>query len=279
MNSLFDRAKQERLARAFHQLHHSDSLFVIPNAWDAVSTRLFEEAGFPAIASTSSGISWSLGYKDGEHTPPELMLTVLSRMAKNTRIPVSADIESGYYHQSLDELSTYIGRLIEGGIVGVNLEDTKDQPKGLNVVEQQILRIKRIKEVGEEKGVPLFINARTDAMDLDISLEEKIKIIKERAAAFKQAGADGVFVPFISDLDTVKKIKENVELPLNILMNENLPVNKLRALRVNRISLGSKPILASMHLLRNMSKELLESEKWPSIFTTDPNYPEVNSWF
>lgn len=271
---------QAEKARIFQQLHHSSELLVLPNAWDCVSAKLFEEAGFPAIATTSSGISWSCGYKDGEHIPPKLMKEVLGRMAQCVEVPVTADIEGAYFHDDLNAFSNYIKGIVQVGVVGINLEDIHAAKEGLNDLDHQIEKIKIARKAGEEMGVHLFINARTDAMDLpETSLREKTIIALKRAEAYQKAGADGIFVPFVDNIDTVEKLKTGIELPLNILAHANLPVKKLKEFGVNRVSVGSKPILASLGFLQQLLGELKNDEEWPTLYTENPGYRHVDNWF
>ncbi len=280
MNYSFNPHKQSQLAEKLNQLHQASNTLVLPNVWDCVSAKLFENADFQAIATTSSGISWSCGYQDGEQIPTELMLRVLGRIAQSVEVPVTADVEAGYYRNDLTKFKQFITRLIEVGVVGVNLEDGDSTQGDLVSVVQQSELLKVAKQTALDKGVNLFINARTDAMmyttgDIDRKLEESVK----RANAFKQAGADGIFVPFVKDEQTVKALKKAIDLPLNILMTDSLSVKKLKTLKVDRISVGSRPILASMNLLTKIASELKTTDNWESLLTSSPNYGEANAWF
>lgn len=280
MNNVFDSNIQNELAEKFHALHHQDEMLVLPNAWDSVSAKIFEEAGFQAIATTSSGISWSCGYKDGEHIPPDLMIEVISRIAHSVEVPVTADIEAGYYGDDIDKFSKFISDVIEAGAVGINLEDGDSKIRSLVNIDLQIKKLKSVKEISKQKGVNLFLNARTDAIELaDGDLKTKIQVCIERAKAFEEAGADGIFIPFIKEIETVAELKSAIKLPLNILINDFLDIAELRKLKVNRVSVGGKPMLASLNVLRAIAKELKSGNNWNSLFVKDPNYREVNDWF
>ncbi|MCC7400255.1 MAG: isocitrate lyase/phosphoenolpyruvate mutase family protein [Chitinophagaceae bacterium] len=280
MANKFDPVIQNKLAEKFHSLHHAEEMLVLPNAWDSASARIFQESGFPAVATTSSGVSWSLGYKDGEHTPPELVIEVIGRMAGAISIPLTADIEAGYYGNDLDKFSKFIADVIEAGAVGINLEDADSHTKKLYDLDRQLAKIKAVKEVSRQKGVNLFLNARTDAIELAPGdLKEKAQACIERAKAFEDAGADGIFVPFVPDMETIAFLKKGIKLPLNVLMGNTLDVAELRKLKINRVSIGGKPMLATLEHLKKIAGELRSGNDWPSLFTKDLTYPQVNNWF
>ncbi|MBW7891874.1 MAG: isocitrate lyase/phosphoenolpyruvate mutase family protein [Chitinophagaceae bacterium] len=273
-------ADLNRLAEKLHALHHAEEMLVIPNAWDAVSAKIFEKSGFPAIATTSSGISWSCGYQDAEHIPPELMLEVIARIARVVKVPVTADIEGGYYRNDFQKLSAFIEGVIDAGAVGINLEDGDAVSGSLNDLEHQLEKIRLVKDICRKKGVNLFLNARTDAMVMARGdMKSKIQTCIERAAAFQSAGADGIFVPFVKEMDTVIALKRGIELPLNILIANTLDVGELRRWKVNRVSIGSRPILSTLHLLRNISDEMRSGNEWSALLTVSPDYAEANAWF
>lgn len=279
MEASFNRDRQNKLTKKFHALHHATETLLLPNAWDCTSAKIFEQAGFAAIATTSSGISWSCGYQDGEHIPPELMLKVISRITHQVSIPVTADIEGGYY-RDMDKFAHFINDLIEAGAVGINLEDIHSQNKILNDINHQAKEIALIKSIAKEKKVNLFVNARTDAMEkVPGDLESKIKACIERAEAFADAGADGIFVPFVKEIETVARLKEAIRSPLNILFTDTLPLSKLKQLKVDRISTGSRPILATLNLLKKAASEWRTGNDWSVFHNKDLTYPEINSFF
>lgn len=270
---------QSNLANKFHQLHHTGKTLVLPNAWDCVSARLFQESGFEAIATTSSGISWACGYKDGEHIPPGLMIDAVRRIVSVVTVPVTADIEGGYFRGNKEGFRNFIEAVIDTGVVGVNLEDGNSRTRKLNDLKDQVAEIEAIKAIARNKGINLFVNARTDAMDTPDHMDARISLCIERAKAFEDAGADGIFIPFIREMKTVEVLKRAIKLPLNILIDPALNVAELKALKVERITLGGKPILATLHLLKRLSRQLRESDEWKSLFTDDPTYGDVNEWF
>src|SRR5450432_3161156 len=121
MNSQIDQATQ------FRQLHRGPSILILPNAWDVASARVFEEAGFPAIATTSAGIAFSLGYPDGQRIPREEMLARIGRIARAVHVPVTADVESGY-GSTPEHAAKTTRELIQAGVAGMNLEDASGNP-------------------------------------------------------------------------------------------------------------------------------------------------------
>ncbi len=280
MKTELDYKRQIKLAEMFHSLHHKEEMLILANAWDAASAKLFEVSGFPAIATTSSGVSWAYGYKDGEYLPPELVIESTRNIAKSINIPLSVDIEGGYYRDNYTKFAQFIKDIIDAGAVGINLEDGDSKNRKLNELNHQIELIHIVKNISKEKGINLFLNARTDVMDFaNGDINNKIQVGIERANAFQAAGADGIFIPFIMDIATIIKFKDAISLPLNILINNNLEVSKLKEIRVNRVSVGGKPMMATLNLLKKIAQELQQSNDWKSLFVNEPTYYEINSWF
>ncbi len=279
MKDSFNSDRQNQLAQQFHALHHSSETLVLSNVWDSTSAKIAEQAGFPAIATTSSGISWSCGYRDGEHIPPDLMIRIIRHISRSVNLPVTADVEGGYYQDS-DKFKKFFADLIEAGAVGINLEDSHSGQERLDDLRQQTKKIGFIKSVAREKGVNLFINARTDAIEKGTgNLDAKITTCIERAKAFQEAGADGIFVPFVKEIETVARLKAEIKLPLNILFADTLPVSELKRLKVNRISTGSRPILATLSLLKKIAGELRNTNEWTTLLSGNTIYPEINGLF
>lgn len=179
-----------------------------------------------------------------------------------------------------EQFSKFIAAVIDMGIIGLNLEDTNHRTGTFNDLTAQVDLIKRARQVADEKGVPLFINARTDGMELvEGDLDKKVEVCVARAEAYTAAGADGIFVPFVSDLEAIQQLKEAISLPLNILMSEGLGLQRLRTLKVNRISVGSKPMVATLSHLKKIAKQMLKGDDWSALMVKDTNYPEINNFF
>ncbi|MER6983117.1 isocitrate lyase/PEP mutase family protein [Streptomyces carpinensis] len=251
-------------ALAFHALHVPGRPLVLPNAWDAVSARLVESAGAAAVATTSAGLAWALGVADGDRLDRDGALAALARITAVVEAPVSADIESGYAEDAAGVADT-VRAVLAAGAVGINIEDAL-HGKGtaaLRSVAQQAERIAAAREAAETAGVPLFVNARVDTLlrgagDMDATLE--------RAAAFRAAGADGIFVPGAVDPGTVKVLADGVDGPLNVMVGPGAPtVAELAALGVARVSAGSGLAQAAHAVVRLAARELLDAGTYGSL--------------
>ena len=119
---------RRQLAEDFRKLHRAPPILLLPNAWDPMSARIFEAAGFPAVATTSGGLAWALGYADGEKTPWPEVVAATRRMAEAVRVPLTADIETGY-GETPDAVARSVGEIVDAGAVGINLEDGTPDPK------------------------------------------------------------------------------------------------------------------------------------------------------
>src|SRR5205823_7441796 len=166
--SQLDRAQQSDKAERFRALHRGPKVLVLPNAWDVVSARIFEEAGAAAIATTSAGVAFTLGYPDGQKISREEMMAAVARIAAKVKIPVTADVESGYGNRP-EEAAETARALIEVGAVGLNLEDAShDSRSPLLDLSPQLEKVAAVRETGKAKGVPLVVNARTDVYLLEV---------------------------------------------------------------------------------------------------------------
>src|SRR5205807_1028144 len=153
---------QKDKAVQFRSLHFGPPILVLPNAWDAASARIFEQAGFPAIATTSSGVAASLGYPDGQHISRDMLVEVVRHITRVVTCPVTVDIEAGY-GDSIKEVLQTVRATIDAGAVGINVEDsTKEQGRRLVDVSYQVELLKAIQELSSSLDMPLVINARTD---------------------------------------------------------------------------------------------------------------------
>jgi 2-methylisocitrate lyase-like PEP mutase family enzyme len=268
---------QTNKAIQFRQLHRGPGALILPNAWDVTSARIFEEAGFPAIATTSAGIAFSLGYPDGQRIPREEMLARIARIARAVHVPVTADVESGYGSTAEDAART-TRELIQAGVVGMNLEDAsnrRDQP--LIDLQLAVEKIKAAREAAMQLHAQIVVNARTDVYLLpggnpDADYSETLR----RLVAFRNAGADCVFAPGLKDAETIGRLAKAVECPLNILAGPGTPsIPELEKLGVARVSVGSGPMRATLGLLRKMAEELKTTGTYSAMDGAVP-YAEVN---
>lgn len=279
MNKSFNTQHQNELAEQYRKLHHQTEPLILANAWDCISAKIVEEAGYSAIATTSAGVAWANGYKDGENIPTDIHLDALQKITRVTSLPVTADIEGGYFRNDLEKFGQFIQAVIEAGVVGINLEDGYNHSEKLNTTEYQVKQIEKARAIANQQGVNLFINARTDAQLLSLPQDEKLKLILEKATAFQQAGADCLFVPFIRDVESIVSLKQNCQLPLNILIADTLHVSDLKKIGVERISVGARPIMAAMNALKKTVQTIKDSDNWKDLFEIEVNYDEVNGWF
>src|ERR1700753_4496257 len=258
---------QARKAEVLRKLHHGGRILVFPNAWDVASARIFEEMGFPAIATTSAGIAASLGYADGQQITREEMLDVVGRIARAVRVPVTADLEAGY-GPTIEDMTETVKAMAQAGAVGMNLEDITGSDESSHVdLATQVEKIQAIRRAGEAIGVPLVLNARTDIFLMPIGpAETRFERTVERVRAYRKAGADCLFVPGLKDAATIERLVKAVDGPLNILATAGGPnVNELEAMGVARVSMGSGVMRGALGYARRVGKELLERGTFDSM--------------
>ena len=245
-------------AVAFRALHERPGLFVLPNAWDVATARLLEDAGFPAIATTSAGIAWALGYPDGERISRGEMLAAIRRIVAALRVPVTADVERGYGATVAAAAETARG-VIAAGAVGLNLEDGTNEGTLLDP-ELQADRIRAVREAAMSARVPLVVNARTDAFAVrHWSPAERFTAAVRRANGYLAAGADCLFVPHVSDGATIGRLAGELAGPLNVIAGPPAPpLPELERLGVRRASLGPRIVQATLGLVRRLVTELRE---------------------
>lgn len=258
---------QREKADLLSRLQQPGSSLLLPNAWDAASARLFEEAGFPAIGTTSAGIAYAQGYPDGERIQRDEMLHVVARIASIVQVPVTADLEAGYGEAATDVADT-IRAVIAAGAVGVNLEDsTSDHTRPLYPVEVQAERLAAAREAANRADIPLVINARVDTYLAQVGegqarLEETI----QRGRAYLQAGADSIFVPYLTDPALIQVLVRDIPSPINLLAMPGGPsAPDLFQLGVARVSIGSRAMLATMGLVRKIAQELRDHGTYESM--------------
>lgn len=256
---------KEQHIESFRQLHKQKETFILPNAWDAISAIMFEQAGFKALGTTSAGIATSLGYKDGENIPFPEMLSAVERITRAVNIPVSVDLEAGY-GETEAEIKEVIQQIISTGAVGINLEDGTGNPnKPLHNLSEQVNKIKLIKTITADQS--LFINARTDTYWLSIGSEtERYEETIKRAQAFTEAGADCIFIPGLSDQATIEAVRKEISLPINLLATPTTPsLEELTEIGIERVSTGSAPFRASVTLMKSIATDLKEKQSFTSI--------------
>ncbi|PZE68449.1 MULTISPECIES: isocitrate lyase/phosphoenolpyruvate mutase family protein [unclassified Curtobacterium] len=261
-------------AATFHGLHdHRSRPLVLVNVWDAASARLVEDAGATAIATTSAGVAWSLGRPDGNTLTRAEAMDAVARIAASVSVPITVDIESGYADDA-DGVARTVDAVLEAGAVGINIEDGRLHPDALAD------RIGAARRAAERAGVPLFVNARTDVhlaglVDPERLLAETL----ERARRYRGAGADGVFVPGVRDVETIRALVESIDGPVNVMAGPGSPtVAELARLGVARISLGSAVAQAAYAVVRQATAELRTTGTYDSL-AGGVDYADLNALF
>jgi 2-methylisocitrate lyase-like PEP mutase family enzyme len=261
-------------AAAFRELHNQATPLLLPNAWDAGSARLIESLGAVAIATTSAGVAWSLGYRDGNVLPVEEYVARAASIARVISVPLSVDIEGGY----ADDLTTVaetVSRFIDAGAVGINIEDGVGSPHLL------CRKVEAVRAVGERCGVPLYINVRTDVYARGLAPEgQRVTEVLARAQGYRAAGADGLFVLGLVNTEEMNAIARGSDLLLNVIVWPDLPpLDELAEFGVRRVSVGSwLPQTAWMHTAQLVRGFLRDGTIAPLMADATP-YSEVNGVF
>ncbi|TQS43472.1 isocitrate lyase/PEP mutase family protein [Cryptosporangium phraense] len=222
-----------RLATTLRDLHHGEML-LLPNAWDAASARVVEEAGFPAVATASAAISAVLGYPDGEGAPVDEMFAANARLARAVSVPVTMDAEAGYGLAPTE----LVERLLAIGVVGCNLEDSDHAAGGLKDAEKQAGWLADVRAAGDS----LVINARVDVF-LPTSLVaegDRVAEAARRGRLYREAGADCVYPIGVGSRDVLAQLVDGIGGPVNGNSGPELTLPVLRELGVARVSYGPR---------------------------------------
>lgn len=273
-----DLRTQAEKAERFRTLHAGPRILALPNAWDVASARILEEAGYPAIATSSAGVAFALGYPDGQRISRDEMLEAVARISRGVRVPVTADMESGY-GTTVKEMMETAKAVIAAGAIGMNLEDaTGDDESSHVALPLQVEKIRAIKETASSAGVPIVLNARTDIYLMPIGeAATRFERTVERLRAYRKAGADCVFAPGVSDRDTIARLVKEVGAPLNILISAGCPsLAELEKIGVARVSAGSAVMRATLGLVRRIAKELKEGGTYDSLFAGAIPFADLN---
>lgn len=253
---------QSDKARHFADLHVKGDPIILYNIWDAGSAKAVADAGAKAVATGSWSVAAAQGYKDGEAIPLEMVLTTVSRIAASVEVPLTVDFEGGYAEDP-ETLARNVARVVEAGAIGINFEDQRVGGAGLYEPEVQQERIRAVRRAAEAAGVPLFINARTDLFLKERQRDKHASLVdgaKDRAALYKEAGADSFFVPGLVDQNLIADVCETVPLPVNVMnLDGTPPLDVLASLGVARISYGHGPYVASMAALAEAYRQLAKT--------------------
>jgi 2-methylisocitrate lyase-like PEP mutase family enzyme len=264
-------------AEAFRRLHQENRPFVLPNAWDVPSARVFEELGFPAVATSSAGLMVSRGYPDGQTMPRRELMQAVGRIAHAVQIPLSADIVSGYGSGPKTVAAT-VKAAVEAGAIGVNIEDVDTATEKLFRLPAQVKKIKAVRELAGTLGVPVVINGRTDALrhapgDDAARMKEAIR----RATAYRDAGADCVYPMGLTDAAAITTFVGALQCPVNVMIRPGLPdLAELGRLGVRRVSFGPGASYATFGLLKRIGEEIQQHGTFRALTEGAISYDELN---
>jgi 2-methylisocitrate lyase-like PEP mutase family enzyme len=270
---------QTEKVEVFRSLHHSDHLLVLPNAWDVPSARIFEDANFPAIATSSAALAVSLGHPDGQTIGKEELFSAVKKIASRLTVPLSVDIESGF-GSTTEELSDTIKRVVATGAVGINIEDISNfEKKVLFLIDVQTERIRTVRNVSKSLGIPLFINARTDAYRFAPGDEQaRVKEAIRRANAYAAADADSLYPMGLTERNAITTFVNAVDKPVNIMARKGAPtISELEKIGVKRLSLGPGPMYATLGLLKKIAQELKQNKTYEAMLAGAITFDELNA--
>jgi 2-methylisocitrate lyase-like PEP mutase family enzyme len=253
-------------AEAFRALHRAPPLLLMANAWDAVTARMFEAEGYAAVATTSGGVSWALGYPDGEAAPWDEVVGQTARIARAVKVPVTADIEAGF-GATPEAVASSIKDVIGAGAVGVNLEDGTPGPTPIRPIDEAVARIRAAREAASAAGVPIVINARTDLYLKQIGDEAgRFEEAVARGHAYLAAGADCFYPITLRDSATIGRLAQALKAPVNINVRAGYPsVAELEALGVARVTTATQMTLVALAATREVARAIKTTGKFDAI--------------
>jgi methylisocitrate lyase len=247
-------------AKDFHALHVRGRPLVLFNIWDPGSAKAVASAGAQAIATGSWSVASASGFRDGEQVPLELVLDNLSRIVRGTNLPVSVDVESGY-GKTAEAVGATIERTLAAGAVGCNLEDSFVENGRLREIADQQERIRQARRIADQSGLQYFINARTDVFFQKPPAEHDSAMVEaaiERARAYADAGANGIFAPGLVDRALIARLASAAPLPLNVMVSDQTPpLAQLADAGVARVSHGPGPFINTMKQLETLARAAL----------------------
>jgi len=272
-----DIARQANMAAAFLARHHTPPILLLPNVWDAMSARLFVAAGFDAVATTSGGVAWALGYPDGEHTPWTEVVAATARIVRSAQVPVTADIEAGY-GATPAEVSEHVREIIQAGVLGINLEDGLHGP--IRTIDDATARLGAARDAARKEGVPIVLNARCDIFHFQHGEEStRLAATVERCKAYRAAGADCVYPFGLRDPVTIAAFVKAVGGPVNITGRPGMPdAAALERIGVARITIASAPALVTMSGIQKIASELQATGGF-EVLTASFRHPDAQKLF
>ena len=259
---------------SFRDLHQNGPILVLANIWDAGGARIVESLGAKAVATTSAGFAWSMGYPDGNAMPSRLQAQLAEQIVQAVKIPVSVDFEAGYSDDPA-AVAENLKPLINAGISGINLED------GTDPADLLAAKIEAIKTMVESAGADVFVNARTDVYLRGLVGEgDRVGETLNRAAVYRSAGADGFFVPGLADANEIEQVVKGTKLPVNLLSLPALPnAAKLEALGVRRLSAGSGISQVVYRQVARIAEAFLSEGDFAPFSNESRSYAELQELF
>jgi len=249
----------------FKSLHHAKELFVLPNAWDAKSAMIFQETGFPVIGTSSAAVAASLGYTDGENMSFNEYLFVVKRILASVKVPITVDIEMGY-GKTNEEILKNLLSLVELGVAGINIEDSfiEDSKRSLKDARSFAETITYLKEKLSSLNKDLFVNIRCDTYILNVN--NKQEETTKRLKLYETTGADGIFLPCITDENDIAEAVSNTSLPINVMCIPGLPgFDTLNTLGVKRASMGPFLFNKVYNNINTLSQTVTHSKSFQAI--------------
>lgn len=261
-----DKYIQIQRAQRFRALHDRRRVLLLPNAWDAGSARIFAGLGFDAVATTSAGVAWALGYPDGEGTPLDEVLAVVERIVRVTPLPVTVDFEAGY-GDSPEAVAANVHRLIETGAVGINLEDGV-RHEYLRDIDDAARRVAAARQAANEAGVPIVINARVDNWMVGGDEDEDTRVAEalRRARAYLEAGADCIYPIGVSSPELIGRLCAAIDAPVNVGVRPGLPdMAELGRLGVARVTAATRLATVAFSAAHDAAKRMRDSGRFDGL--------------
>ena len=258
-----DTKTQQQYAETFRGLHKKGDPLVLFNAWDAATAKAIAKTS-PAVATSSAAVASALGYADGEGVPLAMVTGLVSRITASVSVPVSIDLEAGY-GDTPDAAAKSVTGILKAGAIGINIEDGLFGGKRQLVSpEQHAAKIRAVQDAAQKLGIHLFINARTDPFLLKFgSPDQCLNEAARRAKVYADAGADGIFVPGLTDLALIEKLVQLTPLPVNIMVTKGVPeISDLARVGVRRVSLGPWPMMAAMRVIGQAAAAVAASKQY-----------------
>jgi len=262
-------------ATTFRRLHAPGEFLILPNAWDAGSARLIESCGAPAIATSSAVVAWANGYPDGDALPPHVLTRSIEAITRVIKVPLSVDSEGGYSSDPA-KVGEHLFAFVSAGAIGINIEDGTGSPDLL------CAKIEAAKRAGERAGVNLFVNARVDVLLKQlVPREQAIDEAVKRAARYRDAGCDGIFLPLLSDPDEIRTVANAIDpLPLNVMAIPGLaPAAELKQFGARRLSAGPAVARAAISLTKQLATDFLANGNSDAVYSHVKDKTDMNALF